>query len=48
MAEKSRGRYPYLIICELCELCEQMPFVNFLRKVSMYSGKVAIKKQCEV
>ena len=48
MAEKAGVAYPYLIICELCELCEQMPSVYFLRKVSMVSGKVANKKQCEV
>ena len=42
MAEKSRGRYPYLIICELCELCEQMQSVYFLRKVSML-----FRKSCE-
>ena len=48
MAEKAGVAYLYLIICELCQLCEQMPSVYFLRKVSMVSGKVAIKKQCEV
>ena len=48
MEEKAEVAQHYLIICELCELCEQMPSVYFLRKVSMYSGKVANKKQCEV
>ena len=33
MAKKSRGRHPYLIICELCELCEQMC------RLSIFSGK---------
>ena len=34
--------HPYLIICELCELCEQMCRLSiFLRKVSIFSGKVA-------
>ena len=47
MAEKAGVAYLYLIICELCELCEQMPSVYFLRKVSMFSGKVANKKKCE-
>ena len=40
--------HPYLIICELCELCEQMPSVYFFRKVSIFSGKVARKKLCEL
>ena len=48
MEEKAGVAHPYLIICELCELCEQMPSVNFLRKVSIFSGKVARKKQCEL
>ena len=48
MTEKAGVAYLYLIICELCELCEQMPPVYFLRKVSMFSGKVANKKKCEV
>ena len=48
MEEKAGVAYLYLIICELCELCEQMSSVNFIRKVSMVSGKVALKKLCEV
>ena len=47
MAKKSRGRYPYLIICELCELCEQMSSVYFLRKVSMFSGKLRTRNSAK-
>ena len=42
MTEKVGVAHPYLIICELCELCEQMPSVNFYRKVSML-----FRKSCE-
>ena len=34
-------------MCELCELCEQMPSVNFLRKVSMFSGKLRTRKSAK-
>ena len=44
MEEKAGVAHPYLIICELCELCEQMPSVYFLRKVSMFLGKLRTRK----
>ena len=47
MAKKAGVAHPYLIICELCELCEQMPSVYFLRKVSIFSGKVAKKNSAK-
>ena len=47
MAEKAGVAQHYLIICELCELCEQMPSVNFLRKVSMFSGKLRTRKSAK-
>ena len=47
MAEKAGVAHPYWIICELCELCEQMPSVYFLRKVSMFSGKLRTRKSAQ-
>ena len=47
MAEKAGVAQHYLIICELCELCEQMPSVNFIRKVSMFSGKLRTRKSAK-
>ena len=47
MAEKAGVAQLYLIICELCELCEQMSSVNFIRKVSMFSGKLRTRKSAK-